>query len=57
MLDISRRAGGGFGCCRDKLMLKNYSSAQGNGAEAFETLEGQIEGARGAVEVLLNVVN
>ena len=54
MLDVNRRAGGGFGCSGDKLLLKDYASAQGKSAEAFEILAGQTEGTRGAVEILLH---
>lgn len=54
MLDINRRAGGFFGCSGDKLMLKEQASTQAKSTETFEILEGQTEGTRGAVEILLN---
>jgi len=54
VLDVNRRAGGLFGCSGDRLMLKDYGSAQGKSTEAFEILGGQREGTRGAVEILLN---
>lgn len=41
MLDANRRAGGGFGCSGDKVMLKDCASTQGKSAEASEILEGQ----------------